>query len=191
MIAAAGDGRASRTYQSSGHAGKRAVANRYSFSDEQLFRIKPEEYNEKYIDHLIDQYKLYVQSHEKISEGREGSNRFFLTLNSAVVGGIVALINSSAEKSAIVIIIASSALAICLFWRQALKSYSDLNTGKFKVIHAIERRLPLALYESEWRVLGRGKDPELYKPISHLEAMIPWAFIVLYASILIWKFLLF
>lgn len=166
------------------------MSRRNDFSDEQLFRVKLDEYPEKYIDHLIEQYKLYVQSHEKISERREGSNKFFLGLNAAIVGGIVALVNASKDQGGILIIVSLSAIAICTFWYQSIQSYDSLNTGKFKVIHAIEKRLPLALYESEWIALGRGHDPSLYRPISHLERSVPIAFGLIYVSVIFWKILL-
>lgn len=159
------------------------MATHNTFPDDQLFRTKPEQYSDAYIEHLLEQYKLYVQSHEKISERREGSNKFFLALNSAVVAAIAFLWETTVSNDFLVFCISLAAVAICVFWYRSIRSYDNLNTGKFKVIHAIEKRLPLALYETEWRVLGEGKDPDLYKPISHLERSIPVAFGCLYILI--------
>lgn len=84
---------------------------------------------------------------------------------------------------------AVAAIAICVFWYRSIRSYDNLNTGKFKVIHAIEKRLPLALYETEWIALGEGNDETLYKPISHLERSIPIVFGLLYLVLMLAKLL--
>ena len=73
------------------------------------------------------------------------------------------------------------------FWYRIIKSYKDMNSGKFKVIHIIEKKLPLALYDAEWSVLGRGEDPKLYLPFTHIEIKIPWIFIIFYLIILLWN----
>jgi hypothetical protein len=52
--------------------------------------------------------------------------------------------------------------------------------GKVRVIHEIEKHLPLALYRYEWKVLGEGKDKRKYYPFSHIELLIPWVFGVIY-----------
>ena len=72
-------------------------------------------------------------------------------------------------------------IAMCYLWYRIVLSYDGLNTGKYKVIHMIESRLPLALYGTEWEILGRGKKKELYWPFSHIERRVPWIFIAIYA----------
>ena len=64
-----------------------------------------------------------------------------------------------------------------------VKSYQQLNTGKFDVIHEIERKLPLALYKAEWDALGRGQDSRKYKPLTDVEKWVPVIFIGLYVVI--------
>jgi len=59
-------------------------------------------------------------------------------------------------------------------------SYRQLNTGKFKVIIALEQMLPTALYEAEWVALGEGKDRKLYLPLTHIENWVPACFGMLY-----------
>ena len=70
----------------------------------------------------------------------------------------------------------------CIFWF-LLRSYKQLNTGKFQVIHEIEQKLPLALYGYEWKILDEGKRIEKYFPFSHIELIIPWVFGLVYVII--------
>ena len=150
---------------------------------DRLFANTPRTAAARYPEHLIEQYKLYIQSHEKISERRQGANQFFVTLNTAVVGAVAFLLKMEAPKTALILLVSLGALAICVFWFLAIRAYDQLNTGKFKVIHALERRLPLSLYEAEWIALGEGKDPSLYTPISHLERYVPVIFAVMYLAL--------
>ncbi len=147
-----------------------------------LFISASEKYGEKYIEHLLDQYRLYVNAAEKISDRRQKTNEFFLGLNTALIGLLTfKLTNSGTEDTGMILLIASVAGAvICYLWYRIVVSYKGLNSAKYKVIHKIEERLPLALYDTEWEVLGRGKDKKKYWPFSHIEQFVPWIFIALY-----------
>ena len=50
-----------------------------------LFVSSGEKYGDKYVDHLLDQYKIYIDSTEKISDRRLKTNEFFLGLNTGLV----------------------------------------------------------------------------------------------------------
>src|SRR6185437_2491053 len=97
-------------------------------------------------------YKLYVQSHEKISERRQEANRFFLTLNTLLLGGASYILDAKSDLESLMLVVLAIGVLICYFLYQIVRSYDGLNTGKFKVLHAVESRLPLALYDTEWEV---------------------------------------
>jgi hypothetical protein len=69
-------------------------------------------------------------------------------------------------------------------WYGLVRSYKDLNTAKFKVIHEMEAKLPVAPYDSEWEKVGKGKNSKLYLPFTHIEIYIPWVFFVIHAFVL-------
>ena len=48
--------------------------------DSQLFQNSKDEYGEDYASHLLEQYKLYVESAENISDRRQNANNFFITI---------------------------------------------------------------------------------------------------------------
>jgi len=64
-------------------------------------------------------------------------------------------------------------------------SYRDLNTAKFTILQEVEKRLPLSLYSAEWNLMGRGQVPGLYRPLSHIERVVPWIFVALYVYVLV------
>ena len=84
------------------------------------------------------------------------------------------------------VVIAAGGVALCVAWWHLVRSYKQLNTAKFNVIHAIEGRLPLAPYDAEWVAVGRGEDPTKYQPFSHIELTVPWIFGALYLALVLW-----
>ena len=48
--------------------------------------MKPDEYGEKYQDHLLEQYKLFIEMADRVSQRRDQSNRFYVTFVSAIAG---------------------------------------------------------------------------------------------------------
>jgi hypothetical protein len=81
------------------------------------------------------------------------------------------------------IILALLGVAICIIFWFLLNAYKQINSGKFKVIHEIEKNLPLALYDYEWKILGEGKNKKIYYPFSHIELLIPWIFGLIYLGL--------
>lgn len=153
---------------------------------DRLFLPDVSKYGDKYIEHLLEQYKLYVESADRISDRRQKTNEFFLGLNTALVAllGFIATKLAGVPLKAVFICTSIAGGVLCYCWYRIVRSYKGLNSGKFAVIHAIEKRLPLSLYATEWEVLKRGEDRSVYWPFTHIELFVPWVFVVLYAVVL-------
>ncbi len=148
-----------------------------------LFSKKENEYGSDYKAHLFEQYKLYVDGVEKTSDRRQHANNYFITINTALISliGLSFQIKIFENLVWIKSILALVGIIICVIFWFLIRSYKQLNTGKFAVIHEIEKHLPLALYKYEWEILGEGKDNKKYYPFSHIELLIPWVFGIIYA----------
>jgi hypothetical protein len=142
--------------------------------------------NEKWHGYLLDQYKLYVEMADRISSRRATANSYFLSLNSANLAFVGYL--TSKENSQYLWLLAVAGLALSFLWRALIRSYRDLNTAKWLVIHRIEKRLPISPYDAEWEAMGRGKNAKLYKPISHIEMGVPLVFAALHLIVLVTAF---
>jgi hypothetical protein len=57
-------------------------------------------------------------------------------------------------------------IALCYVWWRVVYSYRQLNSGKFAVIHEMERVMPMALFKGEWVAMGEGKDHKKYLPLT-------------------------
>lgn len=150
--------------------------------------MKADEYGENYQSHLLEQYKLYVEMADRVSQRRDQSNRFYVTIVSALVALLVVLARVGAGPSgtvwaAALLIVGIFGIALSGIWILNLRSYRTLNSAKFAVINSIERQLPWAGYADEWELL-RPKDarPE-YLQLSRVEQLVPWLIIVLFAGI--------
>lgn len=152
------------------------------FSEEASYASAPKDYQ----THLIDQYKLYVEMADKISERRQSANSYFLSVNS----GILAFVGyvGPRDQTDYLWFLAIAGMALSFLWYRLIRSYRDLNSAKFKVIHEIEKRLPLSPYDAEWEAMERGENPRLYKPLSHIEIGVPWVFLALHALVLVRTF---
>ena len=169
----------------------------------------PEEYGDKYQDHLLEQYKLFVGTSQQVSERRQNANNYLLTLNSSLVALFVGFLSSfghhrwnfliNAVKS---VVEGPKSLDDALkspFWSRLLiaenrkssnviifmegKATEKPVTGLLRIIHEMEAQLPVALFRYEWHVCGKGKDKDKYVPLTHLERWIPWMFGILYVGL--------
>lgn len=154
--------------------------------DHMNFNFTSDQYGEKYKDHLIEMYKLYVEMADRVSQRRMDTNSFFLSANTLLVGFITLFYSFSNDKYLLCIASTAVGIILCGAWFYLLQSYRKLNSGKFKVIHQLEALLPVSLYELEWNILGKGNRRKLYWPLSHMEVILPIIFATVYIVLLIY-----
>jgi uncharacterized membrane protein YuzA (DUF378 family) len=165
-----------------------------------LFNERPTQPDEarNWDKQLYEQYELYVELMDKVSERRNQANTQFLTANTGLVGlYVVALalladlniLNNSFTLRLLTAVVGVCGILICLFWFALINSYRNLNTGKFAVIHELEQRLPARLYEAEWIGMRKGKSLTSYIPLTHIEIGIPIVFAVIYlvVGLVLWN----
>lgn len=143
--------------------------------------------NDKWHSHLLDQYKLYVEMADRISQRRTAANTYFLSVNSAILA-FVGYLTSKTEPVDYMWLLALAGCMLTLFWYNIINSYKNLNTAKWQVVQDIEKRLPISPYDAEWDALQRGKNPRLYRPISHIESWVPGVFCLLHLIVLVRTF---
>lgn len=144
---------------------------------------------ESYHENIIEQYKLYVESSQKISQARNNLNRYCQTILTPIIGLIGYLVkdNLNNKFEHLIILISFSSIIICVYWIISLENYRNLNSAKFNVIHKMEEYLPFNSFTIEWQILDQGKNIDNYNKASNLEKFIPYLFIVLFIIIIILK----
>ena len=140
------------------------------------------------LDVLLEQYKLFVDTSERLVARRQIVNTFFLSVNALVLSAL-ALIAKEATDSVLtvagILTVSVAAIVLCFAWKTLVRSYAQLNTGKFAVINRLERELPAALFSAEWIVLEKGKNPGTYKPFTKTESLVSNIFIVIHCIVFI------
>jgi len=149
-----------------------------------------EEHGDKYIDHYLEQYRIYLHIMNSTHDRLAKSNDFFLGLNTAIIAalGFIETKGLTYHNSTVFMFAPFVGMAICYCWYQIIISYRNMNRVKFNVIHGVEKGLPIALFETEWELLGKGKDKKKYYPLSKTEMKIPIIFFILYILIFIMSF---
>jgi hypothetical protein len=152
--------------------------------------MKKEEYGEKFHEHLLEQYKLYVEMADRISNRRGQTNRFYISLLSGLLALLSIVVGRhifSDFQSVIFIVVAILGLALCILWNINIRSHRQLNSGKFKVIHEMEQHLPFPCYDKEWKILGEGKEGKKYLQLTRVEQYVPFILAIPYLLLLIYS----
>ena len=150
------------------------------------------EYGQDYNAHSLEIYKVFVEMADRISQRRQSANSFFLSINTAVIGmvGYIGFDEAENVGQEFYLLIGFAGITLCLLWFFIIRSYRSMNRAKFKVIHEIERILPIAPYDTEWKVAGQGKKPLIHIPFTYIEMLVPWVFLSLHIAVVFlggWK----
>jgi hypothetical protein len=164
------------------------MANRPVVTEKKLFCSFPLEHgypgkDDLYQAHLLEQYKVYVDSAQKISDRRQTANSYFLAVNSALLAFVGYAFPK--ESTDYLWLLGLAGMTLSYLWYRIVRSYRDLNSAKFLVIGAIEERLPLRTFAAEWEAMEEGKNPRLYKPVTHVEIGVPWIFFLLHVFVVV------
>jgi hypothetical protein len=89
-------------------------------------------------------YALLVEMADRVSHRRQAANSFYLSVNTALIGGSAFL--SASGPARIVWVLGIAGIAICSLWIRNVISYKTLNEAKFAVIQQIEGASHSGLY---------------------------------------------
>jgi hypothetical protein len=137
---------------------------------------------------LFEQYKLYVEMADRISQRRAQTNQFYLTVLSALIVILSFIISNHLYQNLlniVIFVVGFVGIVLCIIWHYNIQSYKQLNTGKFAVIHEMEEMLPYAPYKREWEFLSQGQDKKIYFPLTHVEKYLPLIMALLYGFLII------
>lgn len=135
---------------------------------------------------LLEMYKLHVEMADRVSQRREGANRLFVTLLSAIVILMAAVMRfgqGTMPTNLVFVVLAATGFSLAAAWYVTIRSYRQLNSGKFKVIHEMEERLPFSFYKREWELLEEGNNRGKYWKLTVVETFGPIIFALSFIAI--------
>lgn len=150
-----------------------------------LLRASEDGYGDLYRQHLFDQYRLVVEMADRLSARRMQANTFFLAVNTGLLTVLANLVKDGIISGIAGALPLIAVLVLCYGWWRIVGSYRQLSSGKHAVILEIETLLPAAPYAAEWAVLGEGRDPRRYLPLTRVETWVPRLFALLYLLLLL------
>ena len=131
---------------------------------------------------LFEIYKLHAESADRVSERRERAHRLYVTLfiGLALFLGALLQLGIDSEQVRIVLRLAGFAgMILSASWYVVGRSYRQLNSGKFKALHDLEKKLAYPFYTREWELLGEGKSVSRYWKLTVVESVLPIVFFLL------------
>jgi len=164
----------------------RAVARANSGLDRALF--SDDAVHDGNRDELLRLYELMVASSEALVARRQGVNTFFVTINVALLTAIGLVVRSGGENNVVALGVLAIGVAGGVFawaWLSLIRSFGQLNTGKFAVILEMEKHLHARIYSAEWEALDRGENPKTYRSFTSREIWVPIAALVIYGIVIL------
>src|SRR3954447_9676767 len=101
----------------------------------------------KYQEAVMEQYKLYVETADRVAQRRIAAMTFFLTLNAGVFTIIGAIARArDVDSFALLTLALVVGLSQSVIWYALTRSYRQLNAAKYAVVGVLEARLPSSPY---------------------------------------------
>jgi hypothetical protein len=130
--------------------------------------------------YLLEQYKLYVEMADRVTERRLKINSFYLSILTGLL--IFSALPSFVKEGSLtnpgrqlVALTSLTGMIICILWWIGLASLKKLNSLKFKVINDMENSLPYQCFQKEWD----DNDEEIsaiikeYRKLRKSESLVP------------------
>jgi hypothetical protein len=144
----------------------------------------PEESEQKL--QAFELYKTIVASSENLVGRRQGVNTFFLTMNGVLFTAAGLIVQTSSDRKVAafgIAVLTIMGAILCGAWASLIRSFGQLNSGKFRVIGILERSLSAAVYAAEWEALARGTNPKVYRTFTSREIWVPVVLLVIHVFI--------
>ena len=150
--------------------------------------MNDEERTATFIRNLLEQYKLYLETADKLIVRRNQTNYFYISILSGLLAIFSFAINQEPSNTfykIVLLLMNFLGMTLCLLWWIHIRSYKQLSSAKFVIIHEMEKFLPFACYKREWEILKEKK----YIELTYVEKLIPIMFGVFFVVLIVLTFL--
>lgn len=141
--------------------------------------------NEPSKNEYLEIYKLHAELSDRVSQRREAANRLHFSLLSGL-GLFAGVFTEFGEKDSLVhplfLIVGVLGTVISLSWWIVIRSYQQLNSGKFKSLDELENKIAFPFFRKEWKALRNS-----YWKLTDVETILPVTFGVLFLSLAVFQ----
>ena len=134
---------------------------------------------------LLEIYKLHAELADRVSQRREGVNRLYVSLLTAILVLLAAFLRYGAGAIPVKAILTAGGVLGALLsasWYIVIRSYRQLNSGKFDALHELEEKLAYPFFKREWELLEEGRNRSRYWKLTVVETGLPIGFFLLSAA---------
>ena len=131
---------------------------------------------------LLEIYKLHADLADRASQRRAGANRLYVTLLTGILVLLAALLRYGTGMVPAWTVLSAFAVVgmlLSLSWFIVIRSYRQLNSGKFAALHELEKKLSYPFFTREWELLEEGKNRSRYWKLTVVETFLPIGFFIL------------
>ena len=136
---------------------------------------------------LLEIYKLHAGLADSVSRQRGTTNRFYLLLMSglSVLFSALLQLRNGVPLGGLMVGFGLLGTLLAVAWYIHIRSYRQLNSGKFKPLHELEEKLAYPFFKREWELLEEGENPNKYWKLTVVETFVPAIFLVLFTAVLV------
>ena len=139
---------------------------------------------------FLELYKIHAEFADRVSQRREGANRLFVSLLSGTLIFLAAFFRygtnavfSSNEVLMLTVAIGVLGISLTIAWYITIRSYRQLNDGKFDALLELEKELAYPFYTREWKFLKQGRNRNKYWKLTVVETFLPIIFFLFFLVI--------
>lgn len=131
---------------------------------------------------LLEIYRLHAELADRVSQRREGANRIYVSLLVGLALFLGIFVRFGVKDFPIAIVFLAAGIigaALSISWFIVIRSYRQLNTGKFAALHELEEKLAYPFFKREWELLDEGRKLSRYWKLTIVETGLPIIFLAL------------
>lgn len=137
---------------------------------------------------LLELYKLHAELADRVSQRREGANRLYVSILTGLLVAVVAIIRWGGDDLLTLTpwLLGGVGLlgaGLCASWYIVIRSYRQLNAGKFSALDELESQLVFPFFRREWELLEQGESFRKYWKLTVAETTLPILFAVVYLGL--------
>ena len=135
---------------------------------------------------LLEIYKLHAELADSVSKQRSTANRFYML----VLSGLAVLFSAFLQRKNgvslewLMVGFGLFGMLLASAWYIVIRSYRQLNSGKFKALHELEGKLAYPFFKREWDLLAEGREQKTYWRLTVVETFVPITFFVCFVALL-------
>ena len=131
---------------------------------------------------MVEIYKLHAELADSVSKQRGTANRFYMLILVWIGSAFFPFLQreNGVPLEWLMIDFGLFGMLLASAWYIVIRSYRQLNSGKFKALHELKEKPAYPFFKPEWNLLAEGREQKTYWRLTVVETFVPTFFSLLY-----------